>query len=154
LAESKSEQEVWERFQNLDFDDLLDAMGPSGWESLSEAYLILTQTFVPTGLLVGKTLADLDIVGRRFGTGAKIVAQCKKDPGRVHVAQGFVDYVSQARQAGDNTLEAYYFAYGGCELLPEELKLGITVHDRDSIMRWLRDDHVGAKYWKMVRTGK
>jgi len=89
LAASDDEAAAEERIGKL--EDWLMASGPRAWESISEAYLILKEGFVPTGLLVGRTLPLFDLVGRDRRTGARILAQCKKDPSAQPIDADFLE---------------------------------------------------------------
>jgi len=91
LAESPDEQAVQESIRSRPLEEALDLLGDSGWESLCLGYLILEENFVPTGLLLGRTLKDYDIVGRSFESGQRILAQCKKTPYKVEIEPGFIE---------------------------------------------------------------
>ena len=70
------------------------------------AYLIAEHRFLPTGLSPGRTLAVLDLVGRRQSDGARIYAQCKKSNTPVEINDDFLSI------AKDSAL-LYFFAFGG-----------------------------------------
>ena len=75
LAQRPDAAAVRRAFSALSFDDMLDALGPSAWESFCTAYLIIEHGFVPTGLRTGSTLETVDIVGRCVSDGSHIMAQ-------------------------------------------------------------------------------
>jgi hypothetical protein len=79
LEKSINEGDIWQNVDNMEWDDWLDFLGPDGWESLCLGYLICQHHFVPTGLDIGRTLKDFDVLGANLDTGKKIFAQCKKD---------------------------------------------------------------------------
>ena len=64
LVGEESEEEVTSAFDSLRWEEWITALGPKGWETLCLGYLILEHGFLPTGMSVGGTLADVDIVGR------------------------------------------------------------------------------------------
>jgi len=140
LAESKDEQEVILALNSMPLAQMLDVMGPNSWESLCEAYLIVTRGFLPTGLSIGKTLATFDIVGRAEG-GRKILAQCKKDPTGVHISHEF-------KSAVDRSADFYFFTYGRCLESPPP---GVTVIQRTHIQDWLEQDAKGKQYLTFLR---
>ena len=106
LAEHATADEIVGVLGKMPFDQQLDLMGASSWESFCVSWLIMEQSFIPTGLSTGRTLKALDIVGRNRLSGKRIVAQCKKDPHPVSIEEDFVRSL-----APDD--EGYYFAYGG-----------------------------------------
>lgn len=128
LADSENEEAVRRVLAQKPFDELLDLLGASGWESFCFAYLIWEEGFVPTGLSTGRTLPVGDIVGRRRN-GSRIFAQCKKSPIAEPITAEFRT-VSETLRSGDS---AFWFAYGGCS---EEAPEGIHVVDRMSALRW------------------
>jgi hypothetical protein len=108
LAEHATAEEIISYLSERTFDEQLDIMGASGWESFCVAWLIMERDFIPTGLSIGKTLKTFDIVGRNRQTGQRILAQCKKTSDPVEVEQDFI-----AALVPDD--DAYYFAYGNSE---------------------------------------
>ena len=127
LLVTQTAAEVKERLRGLPFDELLDFLGPTCWESLCFAYLIFEEDFVPTGLSIGRTLPTVDIVGRRKCDGRRVIAQCKKDNQKRKIEDEF----REACKA-DNTI-AYYFAYGGCRGgVPDSVR----VIDSEEAIRW------------------
>jgi hypothetical protein len=141
LASSADEGEVTTKISKLSREDWLDLLGPSGWESLCHAYLILRDRFVPTGLMVGRTLPLFDIVGRTE-EGKRVLGQCKKAPYAVAVDEEFL------RACSEYPSEAlfYYFAYRGCANAPKWLR----VVTRDDIAKWLDEDPRGQWYSGMM----
>ena len=106
------------------------------------AYLIIEHEFVPAGLALGGTLADVDIVGRRRSDGARILAQCKKDPHPVAIADGFLEAIADLGKNG----MAFYFAYGGCS---GSIPPVVRVIDRDAIHAWSKTGF-GARYFRWL----
>jgi hypothetical protein len=143
LAESESAEEVTQKFRRLDWGDWLNALGPKGWESLCLAYLILEKGYLPTGLGVGNTLPDFDIVGR--GLDGRILAQCKKSPG-VHSLS------EKERAAYDNNRHAnlFLFAYGGAQNVPPNLQ----VLNREDLKKWFDTSKNGIEYRKRLKRDK
>ena len=140
LLASQTAAEVNEQLRGLPFDELLDFLGPSGWESFSFAYLIFEEEFVPTGLSIGRTLPTVDIVGRRKDTGRRIIAQCKKDNQKRKIEEEFEEACKAA-----NTI-AYYFAYGGCKgFVPENVR----VIDSGEAIRWSNSPN-GKRFWELL----
>jgi hypothetical protein len=145
LGEAPDEAGVVERLESKSLDELLDLLGPTSWESVCEAYLCLAHGFVPTGLKIGGTLRDFDIVGRRSADGARILAQCKKDPQPVPIQGEFLDAIGKRSR----TTIAFYFAYGGCS---GDVPAHVKVIDRNVIVAWSKT-HAGARYFKWLRGG-
>lgn len=137
LAGCKSEDDVREMFKRMSDSDRLDFLGPKAWESFCLGYLILEEQFVPTGLSVGGTLKEFDIVGRNYKTGERILAQCKKDEFPLEIERGFLTAIEGAEQ---NT-KRFYFSYGGCKNAPPPIK----VIDKKKIEGWVESE-VGKKY--------
>jgi hypothetical protein len=128
LAEHMDVDAVNLAFSQKPFDELLDILGASAWESFCFAYLIWEEDFVPTGLSIGRTLPTVDIIGRRRRDGSRIIAQCKKD--RTKQAIG-----SEFRKEADNLSigdTAFYFAYGGCSEIPDNVR----VVGRELVLEW------------------
>jgi hypothetical protein len=130
LVESKTEHEVVNTLKNKPFDELLEFLGASAWESLCFAYLILEEEFIPTGLSIGRTLPVADIVGRRKSDGAQIFCQCKKDNKPQPIEPDFLAACENLETTG----VAYYFAYGGCSgKTPPRVK----IVGREEVLSWV-----------------
>jgi hypothetical protein len=142
LADHRTEQDINQVFRQKPFDELLDLLGASAWESFCFAYLILEKDFVPTGLSTGRTLPTADIVGRRKTDGGHIVAQCKKHASPQPVDPDFIG-VSESLAPND---AAYYFAYGGCV---GEVPKNLQVIDRAFALRWA-DSQNGRLYKRLL----
>jgi hypothetical protein len=142
LAESDNVEAVQTTLAALPFDELIDFLGASAWESLCTAYLTLVHGFVPTGLSTGLTLPTFDIVGRRVPDGLHIVAQCKKDSGSVAVDDGF----TATLRGHEGTYKAFYFAYGGChgDIPPHTEVIG-----RVEMLDWVQTE-IGAMYRRFL----
>jgi hypothetical protein len=146
LAESPDEQAVQESIRSRPLEEALDLLGDSGWESLCLGYLILEENFVPTGLLLGRTLKDYDIVGRSFESGQRILAQCKKTPYKVEIEPGFIE----ASQSLGTVGRAFYFAYEGCTgAVPPT----INVITRKEIVDWAGTER-GKRYVDLFFLGQ
>jgi hypothetical protein len=128
LADHLNEDAINRAFGEKPFDELLDLLGASAWESFCFAYLIWEEEFVPTGLSIGRTLPKVDIIGRRRN-GSHIFAQCKKHPTRQAIDSDFLRLSESL--APDDT--AFYFAYGGCV---NEAANNIRVIDRKYALQW------------------
>src|SRR5262249_3587509 len=137
----KDESEVCERFRKLSVGEWLQLAGDKTWESICEGYLIFEKDFLPTGLRIGGTLADLDIVGSTRG-GVTILAQCKKHPTALSAEDGFISFW------GDfpDPKESYYFAFGGVLNPPT----GLRVVDGQFIENWLETTENGRLYQKLL----
>lgn len=129
LAESKNVQEVRATLSRMPYDDLIDFLGASAWESVCTAYLTLEHGFVPTGLSTGYTLPIFDIVGRRVPDGLHILAQCKKNPYSVAIDSTFAETL----EAYEAPHKAFYFAFGGCH---GTVPPSIEIIDRTAILAW------------------
>jgi hypothetical protein len=143
LRKSASNEEVWHALNALPTKEWLDRLGPAEWESLCLGYLILERGFVPTGLSVGRTLADVDIVGVEMATGKRILAQCKKSPYAVSARDSFGSAFEHL-----HTAQAYLFAFRGCGDCPPDIRL-VT---GDDILMWFENDANGREYLKRWRT--
>ncbi len=143
LAASKNEEEAAIRFSELEWDPLMNALGPGGWESLSLGYLIYEEQFVPGALRIGGTLPSFDIVGRSRLSEARILAQCKKDPQPTILEQGFLDTCA----AVDNKVKLYLFAYSGCANAPANLKV-IT---GPNMKEWFTNTANGLQYRRLLQ---
>lgn len=143
LAQSSDEQEVGRRIKQLCLAEWLDLLGPSGWESLCEGYLILTEGYVPTGLRIGRTLRTFDIIGRNRD-GVRVFASCKKNKDPVHMDENFLTAISKVTGG----VRVYYFAYGGCV----DEREGVRIVSRDEIDAWSRTDKKGAWYLDVFRS--
>jgi hypothetical protein len=142
LAASDSESDVCARFRSLPWEEWLQVLGPHGWEALCLGYLIVETGFVPTGLDIGRTLPLFDLIGKNR-SGHRIYAQCKKDPNRMTIEDGFLE--SCARLGTDSTV--YLFAYNGCVNSPPDAKL-ITGAD---LRKWFAENENGRNYMKLLR---
>jgi hypothetical protein len=141
LANSRNEQQVLAQLKSLPLNEALDLLGDTGWESFCMGYLILEDDFVPTGLLLGRSLKDHDIVGRNRRSGGRVFAQCKKNPYPVTVADGFLE---SCEDLGSDD-RAYYFAYGGCTgAVPSNVK----VVSRKEVEAWVETKR-GKSYFEM-----
>jgi hypothetical protein len=108
LADSRNEKEVCIAIRQKSDEELLGFLGSSAWESICTAYLILEEGFIPTGLLTGRTLRTLDIVGCRKSDFIHVYAQCKKTEWPTPIEPEFVNLCAGM----DEKHIAYYFAYG------------------------------------------
>jgi hypothetical protein len=142
LGQASTERDVINRLTSIRLDKALELLGPTTWESVCLAYLIIEHEFVPAGLALGGTLADIDIVGRRKSDGARILAQCKKDPHPVPISDGFLEAIADLGKNG----VAFYFAYGGCK---DSVPTTVRVVDRDAIHAWSKTK-VGARYFSWL----
>jgi hypothetical protein len=133
LAENLNEDETNREFSQKPFDELLDVLGASAWESFCFAYLIWEEGFVPTGLSIGRTLPTVDIIGRRRN-GSRILAQCKKHPTQQPIDPDFRTLADSL--APKDT--AFYFAYGGCN---EEAPSNVRVIDREIAIQWTKTEN-------------
>lgn len=144
LVASDNEADVQERFRQLSFDEWLNMLGPHGWESFCEGYLILEEGFVPTGLVVGKTLPGLDIIGKNRDDRHAIYAQCKKNPQNEPLdLQAFHESIQNLPAE----VQVFLFAYGGC---PDGVDHRVTVLTRDEIVDWLTDTKNGRLYAELL----
>jgi len=141
LAECKDESEVCERFRGLSLSEWLEWADDKTWEAICEGYLIFEQDFVPTGLRVGGTLADLDIVGYSKD-GTKILAQCKKHPTPLAIEDGFVSLCADF----PNPKKLYYFAFRGLVNAPADVR----VVDKAALQKWLETTANGQLYRKLL----
>ena len=140
LIASPNTVAVKKALSEMPFNDLLQFLGPSAWESFCFAYLIMEEGFIPTGLSIGRTLPDVDIVGRRRRDGRRIIAQCKKDDKPRDIDQRFRVAVSP----GDI---AYYFAFGGCSA---KVPKGISVIDRAAAINWSKTSANGRCFRRLL----
>jgi hypothetical protein len=142
LAESEDESSVYRALATKSFDELLDLLGASAWESFCVAYLILEEGFVPTGLSTGRTLPNLDIVGRRKSDGMRVIAQCKKDVSTESIDERFVEVCASL----DGVRHvAYYFAFGG---VLGKVPPGVKVVDKAEIVHWTQGEN-GGRYQQL-----
>jgi hypothetical protein len=144
LGESPTEEAAVAAIQAMPPMDWLDLLGPSGWESFCLGYLIITEGFRPTGLVAGRTLQELDIVGRN-AEGLRILAQCKKNPrgAPVEIPAEFIDALEDVRHAA----RIYFFAYGDCQTPPPDWVRVITASD---VEKWIETD-AGRHYMNLWR---
>jgi hypothetical protein len=133
LAEHATAEEIISYLSERTFDEQLDIMGASAWESFCVAWLIMERNFIPTGLSIGKTLKTFDIVGRNRQTGQRILAQCKKDSNTVKVEEDFI-----AALVPED--DAYYFAYGNSEQGTHS-KPPIRIFGRDDATKWAETEN-------------
>jgi hypothetical protein len=141
LIDHESASEVTAAFDSLPWDIWITALGPKGWESLCLGYLIQEYDFLPTGLSVGGTLADFDIVGR-LRSGEQVYAQCKGDP-RLH-------YITPDEGEAFASLpdgKKFFFARSGVN---RELP-GVTHLDEPRIVEWLTHSEAGLEYFRLLR---
>jgi hypothetical protein len=141
LIDHGSASEVTAAFDALPWDIWIAALGPKGWESLCLGYLIQEYNFLPTGLSVGGTLADFDIVGR-LRSGEPVYAQCKGDP-RLH-------YITPDEEEAFASLpdgKKFFFARSGVN---RELP-GVTHLDEPRIVEWLTHSEAGLEYFRLLR---
>lgn len=113
LVRCRNVAEVQNEFKDMTLDQRLNLMGPEIWEALCLGYLIRVKNFVPTGVSVGGTLKNFDMVGCNWEDGAKIYAQCKKDQDPKEVEEGFYSAASDVKRVNPNAI-VYYFPYGAC----------------------------------------
>jgi hypothetical protein len=105
------------------------------------AYLISEYDFLPTGLSAGKTLADLDLVGRRRGDGTRIYAQCKKSGIPVNIEDGFLSLAEV-----DHASLLFYFSFGGISgIVPDR----ITAFSRNDALAWSKTS-AGEAYMALL----
>ncbi len=143
LARCDSERDIEEAFRAMPPDEWLDRLGPGEWESLCLGYLIQTQSYLPTGLSVGRTLPVMDIVGVNAHTGQKIFAQCKKALTSIAPDSEFLE----TSQGPDPRPLVYFFAYGGSDDCPD----WVRVVTRDTMLDWLLNEE-GSRYLELWRT--
>jgi hypothetical protein len=143
LAECKDCQSVWKRTEALDWEEWMPALGPKGWESLCLAFLIQEVGFLPTGLGLGGTLPDFDIVGRGRD-GRLVLGQCKKGEHVYSVSEGI-----RAAYENSKNADLYLFAYGGAMNAPANVRV-ITKQDfRD----WFAHSSKGKHYRRLLTGG-
>lgn len=141
LADNPNEEGVNQAFRKKPFDQLLEVLGASAWESFCFAYLIWEEDFVPTGLSIGRTLPTVDIIGRRRN-GSRILAQCKKSPDKKPIDPEFQELADSLTP--EDT--AFYFAYGGCN---GEVSPNVKVIDRKAAVQWT-DTESGQLYRRLL----
>jgi hypothetical protein len=142
LIRSRSEEDVNSKVAALSPREWLDLLGPTGWESFCLGYLMSKEEFVPTGLLPGRTLRALDLIGRSRKDDVKILAQCKKDPYPVPITESF----REATEGFRDRARCYFFAYGGCTDAPDR----ITVWTRAEAEEWIQRED-GRRYYDLFR---
>lgn len=145
LAELDDATALRASLKAMAFDDLIDILGASAWESVCTAFLTLEHNFVPTGLSTGFTLPVFDIIGRRVPDGIHILAQCKKTPGSIVIKSEFSSAVSSYPMP----CKAFYFAFGGCQ---GDVPRGIDVVGRKEILAWAETER-GAMYRRFLTGG-
>lgn len=144
LAASKNSGEVVEKFSRLDWREWLDALGPKGWEALCLGYLIQEVGYLPTGLGVGLTLPDFDIVGRDRD-GRVVLAQCKKSPGMYRVSAE-----ERATYRKTPNARVFLFAYAGAQGAPPCANV-ITAED---LQEWFTHSQRGIQYRQLLTGSK
>ncbi len=142
LVEEADAEGVLRRIRALTLREWVDGLGPKGWESICSAYLILRYGFLPTGLLIGGTLADYDVVGRTM-SGTKIYAQCKKSPGRHRPSTADVNAFSRLPGA-----QKFFFAYN--DVIGPRIPDVNHVSGED-VFQWLEADDIGKQYASILR---
>ncbi|MGH9508114.1 MAG: hypothetical protein ACRD13_14415 [Terriglobales bacterium] len=148
LTQERDAAGIKRRFSALFDDDFgvwISLLGPKGWESLALAYLIIEKEYVPTGLVVGRTLKDLDIVGANRKTHNRILAQCKN----THAPLGGPppEFVAATQATGDGRdTDAFLFAFGGCKNADRVC----TVVTGSDLNRWLLESEKGRCYRQLV----
>lgn len=140
LAEHSVADEIVRALSKMPFDKQLNLMGASAWESFCVSWLIMEQSFIPTGLSTGRTLKAVDIVGRNKVSGKRIIAQCKKDPYPVAIEEDFLSSLMP-----DD--EGYYFAYGGCTEKPPSQR--IRVIDGTQARAWAEETKNGKLFQRL-----
>jgi hypothetical protein len=143
LGAASHESDVAVLLGAKDLSAFLELLGPTSWESVCHAYLSFEHSFVPTGLRYGGTLPDFDIIGRRSTDGARILAQCKKNPHPVVIEDRFLSAVGESRKGQ----LAFYFAFGGCV---GEVPAHVKVIDRTTMANWSKT-RSGARYFRWLR---
>lgn len=139
LADHDSSSSVAQAYRQLDWEGWLDALGPKGWETICLAYLIQEKQFMPTGVGVGGTLADFDVVGRDK-SGKRVLAQCKKTPNK-HI----VEDKERAAYLESTNADVYLFAYKGAVAVPAN----VTVITKDDIDDWFLSPS-GRRYFRLL----
>jgi hypothetical protein len=138
LAESGDEREACDKIaDHMKSENWLSFLGPPAWESVCLGYLIVKEGFLPTGLHVGGTLTDFDIIGHNDK--GLILAQCKKDEDPQPIDPRFKEACTKYKE----TSKAYYFAYGGCK---GDLPESVEVVSRERMEEWLNQDEKGKRY--------
>lgn len=142
LVNCESTAAVTTAFDSLPWERWMEALGPKSWETLCLGYLIHQYGFLPTGLAVGGTLANFDIVGR-FRTGESVYAQCKgnRSPYQITVEDiGAFENMEGTKR--------FFFAYGGVSRpIP-----GVVHMDRDALRGWFNNSALGKEYLELLRS--
>jgi hypothetical protein len=142
LVDHETASQVTTAFDGLPWDRWFTALGPKGWESLSLGYLIQEYGFLPTGLSVGGTLKDFDIVGRRR-SGELVYAQCKGDQ-KLHYIT--VEECEAFESLPDGN--KFFFARSGVNRkIP-----GVTHIDEARMVEWLSHSEAGLEYFRLLRS--
>ncbi|HZL25914.1 MAG TPA: hypothetical protein VFC39_05235 [Acidobacteriaceae bacterium] len=145
LINAKNVDAVISKIRTLPFDEWMDILGDKGWESVCTAYLIMEHGFLPTGLLVGRTLPDFDIVGHDL-SGIPIYGQCKKNPGLYSFnerdRQNFAHLPKKAKK--------FFFPFAGGD---ESAIPGVSVISYPTLRGWLDTTTKGKKYKEILRLG-
>lgn len=151
LADAEKEVEVWQSRAELPVDDWLAHLSPSEWESLCLGYLIQEESYLPTGLTPGRTLATYDIVGVNAITGHRIYAQCKNARSKGAIAKSFAN---AARHGSDQGGHYYYFTYGGVSASEsQDTPANLTVVTGEDIKLWASEGE-GVNYIRAWREGR
>jgi hypothetical protein len=141
LMQSDTAEDVADAFDALPWDQWVTALGPKGWETLCLGYLVQAYGFLPTGLSVGGTLAEFDIVGS-LRSGELVYAQCKGDPARHAITQGEEEAFASIRDA-----RKFFFARSGVSRSLD----GVIHFDQAAIVEWLAQSEKGAEYLRLLR---
>jgi hypothetical protein len=144
LRDSADSGEVRRRFSEMGWDEWLAALGPKGWESLCTGFLIVAHGYLPSGLAIGGTLADFDIVGS-LGSGEAVFAQCKNDRGQRKISEADFETFR-----GLEAAQCFYFAYGGVD---REIP-GVVHINGHQIVKWLEEDPLGRSYKQRLRSSR
>jgi hypothetical protein len=133
--------EVSAAFDALEWDDWISALGPKGWETLCLGYLIQEHGFLPTGLSLGGTLADFDVVGS-LRSGERVYAQCKGGPHTYSISEkenAIFTSIPGARK--------FFFARCG---VSKEIP-GVEHVDQKKLVGWLAMTKAGTEYLRLLR---
>jgi hypothetical protein len=140
LAKYPTADALRNSIREMPFERLLDFFGASSWESFCFAYLIMEEKLVPTGLSIGRTLKDVDIVGRAQTDGRRIIAQCKKNPDAQPIEDSFFSAISSRDVV-------YYFAYGG---VSGEVPSNVKIIKRSDALNWATSTKNGQLYRRLL----
>jgi len=146
LADKENEDDVNNAIDAMTFQEWMDILGPSSWESMCMGYLIRVFGFAPTGLSLGKTLPVFDIVGVDANN-RRIFGQCKKNVNREMMDSEFLAAAKQS-VAGERL---FYFAYGG---ITGPIAPNVEVITGANMIEWLEGDSVGQWYMQAWKPGR